>query len=574
MAIVKTDAAGGNQHIWYTDSTTGYQESSSTNPPYLQQVVTWSEDRQLDLQLNYEKTFANVHHLKALLLYEGYGLSGSGVNAWINGFPVYTTDQWWAAGPQSGQNVSRSTNYSTYSNGRKSWVGQLFYDYAGKYLATFSYRYDGSANFSPSERWGFFPSGSVGWIISDEKFFRGVRGIDMLKLRASVGLVGNDAVGGWQWQQSYQSGNSAFFGTSPSSNTGITYGGVINPNLTWEKSLNKDIGIDVNFLKHYSATLDYWYTYTYDILGSRIQTTPPTFSRSLPAVNYGKEKGQSIDLTLGYSNTVGQVNFNTAITASYAYAWYVQRDQNITYDYQNFLEDGRHTNYIAGYEVAGMLKTQADLNKLLSKDPNYNFNGIAPALGQLVYRDINGENNALGKPDGVVDGNDIVVLKKDNNPIVVGWHFEVGYKGFNLSATFNGNFKQWTNVSALTGGVEWNRMWEKWATDMWTPSNPNGTLPYKYSANDGTNYVTHAFSNFWLKNSSFFRLRDLALSYRIPQTLYRKYGFDDINIFVSGTNLFIISKFNQQFFDPEGGGGDGTAFPIMRSLNAGISVSL
>ncbi|MEX6689526.1 SusC/RagA family TonB-linked outer membrane protein [Danxiaibacter flavus] len=573
MANVKTASAQGNQHIWYTDSIVGYQTSSSTNPPYIEQVVTWSEDKQLNFQLNYDRTFADVHHLKAWLIYENYTTSGSGVDAYINGFPVYVTDQWWAAAPQSGQNVNRSTKYSTYTDGRKSWAGQLFYDYAGKYLATFAYRYDGSAKFAPDQRWGVFPSASLGWIISKEKFFRGVRGIELLKLRGSAGLTGNDGVGGWQWQQSYQQGSSAYFGSTPATSTGITYGGIINPALTWEKSLNKNVAVDVNFLKHYSASLEYWNTYTYDILGQRIQTTPPTFSRALPSVNYGKVKGQGLDLTLGYNNMFGKVRFNTSVTASYGYAWNVLKDQNVTYDYQDAIKDGRHTNYIAGYKTEGMLKTQDDLTKLLASKANYTFNGIAPALGQLVYKDINGANNVLGKPDGVVDGNDMVVLKKDNNPIVLGWHFDVGYKGFNLSGTFNGYVKQWKNVSSLAGGVEWNRMWNKWATDMWSPTNTNGSLPYKYSANDGTNGVTSSFSDFWLKNSSFLRLRDLTLSYTIPQAWYQKYGFDNVHIFATGTNLFIISKFNKQYFDPEGGGGDGTAFPIMRSFNAGISVT-
>src|SRR5690606_9017391 len=122
-------------------------------------------------------------------------------------------------------------------------------------------------------------------IVSKEGFFSGVKGIDMLKLRASVGLTGNDVVGGWQWQDSYQGGSSAFFGTQPALNQGIQYNVLPNMNVTWEKYLNKNIGIDINFLKDFSATLEYWHTYTYDILGTRIQTTPPTFSRPLPAVN-------------------------------------------------------------------------------------------------------------------------------------------------------------------------------------------------------------------------------------------------------------------------------------------------
>ncbi|WP_162852679.1 SusC/RagA family TonB-linked outer membrane protein [Dinghuibacter silviterrae] len=607
MATVATGAPYAN-HIWYTDSTTGYV--TSQNVPSIQDVVNWSEDRQLNFQLNYEKTIADVHHFKAWLIYEQYGTSGSGVNALINGFPVTVTDQWWAASTKSGtQFVSNSPNYSTYENGRKSWAGQFFYDYASKYLATFAYRYDGSANFAPNRRWGFFPSGSLGWIMSKERFFEHVKGVDQLKLRATVGLVGNDnlpgltvngvKVGSWQWQQSYQAGNSAYFGATPSTNAGITYGGVINPDLTWEKTLNTNIGIDVSFLKHYTATIDAYHNNTYDILGARIQTIPPTFPRALPAVNYGAEKNQGLELMVGYNGQIGRVRFNTSVNASYGYAWYTKMDQNLTYPWQNLVGSagGRHASYIPGYQVAGILRTQADLNNLAAAKPNYNFYGTTPALGQLVYKDLSGPS---GKPDGVIDDNDITVLRKDNNPVVVGWHFESEWKGFSLAFTFAGYFHQMTDISPVAGGVEWNRMWSKWATDSWSPSTPNASLPYKYSANDPNNQVTYPYeewitanpnytsngavsSSFWLKHSNFIRLRNLTLAYTIPKYLYQRYGIDNVHLFVSGANLFIISRFNRKYWDPESAKvaiaatgsayGDGTDFPIMRSFNGGISVS-
>jgi len=566
-------------YIWGLSDTSVVGTRQSTGTPGLAETATWGGDKQLDLQLNYERSFG-LHHVMGTLVYEGYQTQGTGLNASVNGFPLYTTDQWWATSPNQNsttssggvipnKNVSNSTAYSDITTGRKSWVGQFFYDYADKYLAGFTYRYDGSMNFAPNERWGFFPSGSLGWILSKEHFMEKVRSIDLLKVRASMGLTGNDNVGGWQWQQSYVTGNNAFFGTSPSLNAGLTYGPVVNPNLTWEKSLNQNFAVDVNFMKHFSATVEYWHTYTYDILGQRVQTTPPTFSLTLPSVNYGKEKASGIDFSLGYTRRFGKVDFSTGVVASYGHARYVLRDQNVTYDYQNQVGGGRTTTMLTGYVVDHMIRNQTDLSSWNAANPNYNFNGNKADLGQFVYQDL-GSQGGVHQKDGKIDPYDIAVLRKNNDPIVVGWNLTGEWKGFSLSATFNGNFHRWNAVNISGSGVEWNRMWRTWYTDSWNTTNTNAKYPRYYGAEVG-NSVNMAGSNFWYAPSNFIRLKFLNIGYTIPPRFYKNY-LSAIKVFASGSNLFILSKYNQQFYDPEMSGG--TAFPIIKSYNMGVLVSL
>jgi TonB-linked SusC/RagA family outer membrane protein len=558
-------------HIISTNDTgiVATKTSSQVAQSYIQENAGWSEDKQLNLQLNYEHNYG-LHHVKGWLVYERYVTSGLGMAAAINGFPVYTTDQWWAASTSAAQStVSNSTKYSDTTIGRKSWVGQFFYDYAGKYMASFTYRYDGSMRFAPDQRWGFFPSGSVGWLISKESFFK-VNWIDMLKLRASAGLVGNDAVGGWQWQESYKQGNSAYFGTSPSTSAGITYGGIPNKNLTWEKSLNKNIGVDMNFLRHFNTSLEYWYTHTYDILANRTTLVPPTFSPTLPAYNYGVVNAQGVDVSVGYTNRAGNIIFHTNITGSYGAAKYVLRDVNATYDYQTY--NGRSTTYIAGYQTTGMLRTQDELDAFVKANPNYNFNGNKPALGQLVYSDWASAGN-VKTPDGKIDSYDITILRKNNNPIVLGWNLGAEWKGFVLEATFNGMVRQWKSFNDLTGGVEWNRVWNEWYSDSWSTNTPNAWLPKRYSANDGTRSVNNSGSNFWYADGSFVRLKYLNLAYSLPAKYMQKIGVQGIRFYFTGANLFVISKFNKKYYDPEMGDG-GTSFPIMKSFNFGASITL
>ncbi len=541
------------------------KRSSQIGKSFIEESYSWSNDYQLNFQLNYDRSFRGIHNVKGWLIYESARAQGGGIRAGRETFPVYLTDQWWAAsGDRADSYAGGTTEYTT---GRKSWVGQFFYDYKSKYIASFAYRYDGSMNFAPNKRWGFFPSGSVGWILSKENFFQSVKGIDMLKFRLSAGLIGNDAVGGWQWQQSYNPGNSAFFGTGALTNSGIEYGSIVNEDLTWEKTLNYNVGVDIKFLKHFDASVEYYNTRTYDILGQRIASVPPTFSRSLPSFNYGEIKAQGIEAAIGYRSKMGEFAFYADINGSYGAAKYVIQDQNTTYPWQK--NAGNSTTRIATREVVGMIRTKEELDAFVSANPKYKFYGVVPELGQLIYKDISGPD---GTPDGIVNEWDLTTVKKNNNPIIVGTNLGVEWKGFSVDASFNGSLRQSRFVNNLVAGnVEWNRMWRKWHTDSWTPENTNASLPKRYSINDGASFVTHRSSDFWLKNASFFRLKLLNIGYKIPPNITDKIGLSAIKIYFSGSNLFVISKFNKNYYDPEIA--DGFSFPIIKTYNFGLSVS-
>lgn len=553
-------------HIFSTDDKdlVTLKKSSQIGKSFIQENYNWGNDYQLNFQLNYDHSFKK-HNIKGWLVYEKAEANSGGAFAGRETFPVYTTDQWWAASNQRADDYGGGD--TELSDGRISYVGQAFYDYDGKYLASFSSRYDGSMRFPADKRWGFFPAGSIGWVISKEKFMSGAKGIEMLKVRASAGLTGNDAIGGWQWQQSYQNGNAIFFGTAPVSNVGITYGALTNPNLTWEKTLTYNAGVDVEFLKHFTGSAEYYYIKTYDILGSRIASVPPTFSRTLPSSNYGQINAQGVEINLGYKNSTKNFSYYANLNASYGAAKYKIQDQNVTYPWQ--ANPGKATNRIVTYQATGMIRTQADLDAFKAANPNYKFNSIAPALGQLTYADLSGPN---GTPDGIVDNWDQVQVKDNNNPVVLGLNLGFEWKGFSVDATFNGNLHQSRFVNSLAGGVEWNRMWKPWYDDSWTPQNPNATYPNRIGSQDGTQSVLTTNSTFWLKNANFLRMKLLNVGYNIPSRYVNKIGISRMKFYFSGSNLFVISKFNKDYFDPEIG--DGFSVPIMKTFNFGVNVSL
>ena len=561
--LMITKKSGANQRIISTkdEDIIGTKRSTWVGKEYIQRYATWSGDKQFNVQLNFDRTFNDVHKVSAALVTEWYEGDGAGVYGGRETFPVYRTDQFWAA--SSARQDTWGGGDTDWQSGRMSYIGQFNYTYANKYMVNFSFREDGSMNFAPSERWGFFPAGSVGWVISEEKFFN--KDIfDFLKLRVSVGLTGNDSVGGWQWQESYRSGASAYFGTSPSKNVGITYGSVVNDKLTWEKALSWNYGVDVHFLKHWNASLDYWYRRSYDILGNRQATLPSTFSLSMPAENYGEIHAQGFDFTLGYNGQTKDFNYFARLTASYGW------NKTITQDYAENAQwidipVGKSRSYITGYKFDKIIRTQAELDAFNAEHPNYRCNGLKPELGMMVYEDISGPN---GEPDGEINSWDRVILKDSNNPFVFGLNLGGSWKGLSIDAMFSGRlgYKRW--AYDVCDGVEWNRMWTKWYYDSWTPENPNATLPKRVSANASNTY--YMSTDYWLKDASHMRLKYLTLSYNLPKGLFLDKICENVRIFVTGTNLFVLSSFNKNYYDPEIG--NGNSYPIMRSFNFGIDV--
>lgn len=555
---------GAHNHIISTadEDIQSTRQSVWVGKEYIQRSAGWSGDKQFNVQLNFDRTFNDVHKVSAALVTEWYEGNGAGVYGGRETFPVYRTDQFWAA--SSSRQDTWGGGDTDWISGRMSYIGQFNYTFADKYMVNFSFREDGSMNFAPGHRWGFFPAGSVGWVISEENFFN-KDFVEFLKVRASVGLTGNDSVGGWQWQERYNPGSSAYFGSTPSKNVGITYGPVVNPNLTWEKALSWNFGVDVNFLKHWNVTFDYWIRKSYDILGSRNTTLPSTFSLSMPAENYGEIHAAGYDFSIGYQGKTKDFNYHANLTASYGWNETIKQDYAENAQWID-IPVGKSRSYITGYKFDKIIRTQEELDKFIADHPQgYRHNGLSPELGMMVYEDLSGPN---GEPDGVIDSWDRVILEDNNNPFVLGLNLGGSWKGFSIDAMFSGRlgYKKWN--SDLAGGVEWNRMWKEWYDNSWTPENPNAMLPKRICANNAKTYQSG--SDFWLKDASHMRLKYLTLSYNLPKGTALDKVFQNVRLFVTGTNLFVLSSFNKNYYDPEIG--NGNSYPVMRSFNFGIDV--
>jgi len=562
-----------------------FRRSAQIAKDNIEEDYNWNHDYQVDFQLNYERTFA-AHHINGWMVYEQAGANSGGISGGRETFPVYTVDEWWAASSDrinSWVNGNRSDTY-----GRKSWVGQVFYEYGKKYIAGVAFRYDASPKFPPDKRWGLFPSASAGWIISRENFFKHAKAIDFLKFRVSAGLTSSDNIGNWpspdnrqagfsnvllaqaanwQWQRNYRQTGAAFFGTDGTPDVGITYGGIPNPNVTWEKTLNCNVAFDINFWEHFNASAEYYYSKTYDILGQRIARVSPTFPRALPNVNYGEIRAKGADFSLGGDYRVGAFAYYAKVNMNYGAPVTIIKDQNVTYPYEDRL--GKSLTRIADRAVTGMIRTPADLDAFKKANPLYAYYGHAPELGQLTYEDISGPQ---GAPDGIINDWDKKTLYENNNPIHLGLNFGGAWKGFTIDVGFAGKTYMKKYMNGLAGGNESRRIWQKMYGDSWTPENPNAAWPKRYRNGDPLNSVNRDGSSFWIKDAGFLRLRLLNMGYNIPESALKKTGISGFKIYFSGSNLFIISEFNDLYYDPELS--NGFSYPVIRNFSFGINISL
>lgn len=541
------------------------------NKNSLNESLAYSQDYQLNFQLNFDRTFYKTHHFQGLLVYEKSENTSGGFSATRENFPFYMTDQWWATSDvRLDSYVSGNINQTS---GRLSYIGQFNYDYKSKYLLALAFREDGSMKFAPDKRWGFFPAVSAGYIISEEPFFKSISAIDFLKVRASIGMTGNDAVGGWQWQQSYISVNTSgiavnnsYFGETPSKNNGLTYGVLANPNLTWEKVLSYNVGVDASFFKHWSGMIEYWYKQSYDILDQRIASYPSTFSLKLPDENYGQIDAQGFDFSLGYKNHSGDFKYQANLNMSYGWNKIIAKDYAANAKPID-IPTGTSTSQIKGYVFDQIIRTQDDLDKFNIEYPGYKYNGIVPALGMMVYKDLSGPG---GVPDGTIDGWDMVKLFKNNFPIVYGLNLGLSWKGIDLDMMFNGKLGYQKSFQSITDFAANNRSYVGWYDNVWTPETPDGWLPQPKATAKERTYLSPN-SAFWYEDASFLRMKYLNLSYTIPNRMYKRVlPIDGIKVFFAGTNLFYLSDF--RLYDPELDSGS-KDYPIMRTFNFGVKVS-
>jgi TonB-linked SusC/RagA family outer membrane protein len=548
---------GEHNHIIKLDEIASTKQLNARD--WINEQYNTGNNYQLNGFITYNQRFGK-HDVGALLVYE----QAEGFSDWFRGqrnfYISNAIDQLFAGSSDANDST---VDGSGSEDGRLSYAGRFNYGYADKYLLEASFRYDGSVRFASEQRWGFFPSVSAAWRISEENFFKNhVRFIDYLKLRGSVGLLGNDLVGGWQWMQRYTFSSGAQYG---STSKGIQSDVVPNPYITWEKSLSYNGGLDIGFLDNkLTATIDAFYKHTYDILGSRIASMPSTFGANMPNENYGIVDSKGFEVELGYANHIGQ-DFNYYVRGNVGYATnkLIKRDEaeNLR-PYQSAI--GYNTDRAMGYIFTDIIRTQADLDAL---PEGYTIFGATPELGMMNYKDIRGANS--DEPDGKVDGNDQEwILNHITPPIHYGFSLGGSWKGLALDIFFQGFAGHQLFLQPRETNID--QAWVNFAmwNDHWTPDNIDAKFPRAYGHQLQNN------STFMRRNASFMRLKNISLSYTVPKSLIAKAGIAQLRFFLTGNNLLLLED-HVKYFDPELGNDSYNivSYPIMKSYSFGVNLS-
>ncbi|RZM28987.1 MAG: SusC/RagA family TonB-linked outer membrane protein [Pedobacter sp.] len=441
-------------------------------------------------------------------------------------------------------------------------VGRLDYSFKSRYMLGFTGSYSGSENYAPGSRYGFFPAVAAGWLISNEDFLKGSNVIDYLKLRASYGRSGNigptyDASGNvvrLPYRTLFTRDAGPFLGTTFStSTTARLVSPAGNPLTTWEKIDRLNVGTDVNFLKGALAlSFDYFDERRTDILGPA--NLPGIVGIAVAQVNSGRVDSKGFDFSSSFSKQFGEFALSTNANLTYAQNVIIQRIEN-TLATQSTV--GR---YIGGgnyYIAEGIFQSQAEINA----SPRQTLSSLV-VPGDLKYKDVNN--------DGLIDANDATAADFTDIPkMYYGFGLNLRYKQFDLGVQFQGvegrTIDLVSHFHAGPNGL--NQL----LSNSWTPATAaTANLPRVGISDNGNNTAS---STFWLHSGDFLKLRAAELGYSTPEALNKRLRFKGARIFLSGNNLFTISKLNKLGIDPETpNAGRFSSYPYVKTYAVGINV--
>lgn len=455
-------------------------------------------------------------------------------------------------------------------------TGRFAYYYNQKYLMEFNFGYNGSENFAPGKRYGFFPAGSIGWVVSEEEFMKKASWIDFLKVRASYGLVGSDNVSSrFPYLAFYGGGSGYDFGNNFGTNVGGTSeGNMANANLTWEKARKLNVGIDFTTLNQRLAlTIDAFYEYRFDIItdmnSDGIMGYPDIVGKDAALQNLGEVSNRGVDIELSWNDKIGK-DFRYYIRPNLTFSrnrleykaevarknsWRKETGKRL---YENFV-------YVFDHFVAD--QEEADRLNKIGYQP---WGQLIP--GDVVYKDLD--------RNGVIDDEDRTAMGNPRSPeLMFGIPFGFQYKNFDFSVLLQGA----TKSSILLNGAavfdfqqfEQDKIGrvKKMHLDRWTPET---AATAKYPA---LHYGTHdnnknGNSSLFLYDASYLRLKNVEIGYNVSPKLLRKFHVQQARIYVQGLNLLTFDKLGDVDIDPETKSGDGASwYPIQKVFNFGIDIT-
>lgn len=507
--LITTTTASSNatEHLGYGESHSGDRSSY------------------LEGSINYSRKFGN-HNVGALFLYQH--------------------SQRNELSSSRGNNSASSEAAIEYRH--QGIAGRVTYGYADRYFVEANFGYNGSENFAPGHRFGFFPSVALGYMISNEKFWKPIsKTIDQLKIRASYGKVGNDEIGGGRrflYMSTLGSSYSYAWGTEVKSTSGSSVGHWANTEVSWEESKKLDLGLDLSMFYCLKLNVDYFHEMRDGIFLQR--NTIPYYtgiSQSyMPYVNVGEMMNQGVDATLVFTKKIGEVDVMLRGNFTYARNKILDMDEpDNDWAYLNSTGLPRWQNF--GYVALGLFKDQAEIDASPKQDL-----GSTPRPGDIKYMDLNN--------DGIINSFDRKPIGYTDVPeIVYGAGASLRWKGFDFSFLFQGAthcnfFINYGHTTAFSSTfIRRSSVLKDVYGNYWSESNPDPNAKYPRLAAPGQGANNTEKSTFWMVDGSYCRLKSAELGYTIPSRITKKAGIQTLRVYLSGVNLLTFSPF--RLWDPE-----------------------
>lgn len=504
--------------------------------------------------LTYSNLFNETHRVSGLALFESIDYANNNFMAYRKDFLTPSIEQLYA-----GSTSGMSNDGSAGEMGRASLVMRINYAFKDRYLVETILRADASAKFPSDSRWGYFPGISLGWVASQEDFFKSLTFVDDLKLRVSYGQSGNDAVGNFQYLSGYSMRGTYLLGDAPIS--GLYSTGLANPLLTWEKMSIYNGGIDFSFLgRKVHGSIEGFYRQRDGIPATRIQSLPSTFGSALPPENLNSLNDRGFELNLGTAGKTGNFSYDVSGNISWSRSkWDTYEEPDYEDPEQKRINQlsGQWTDRVFGYVSEKLFTSQEEIDAL-----KYTYSALGGnhslRPGDIKYSDLN--------EDGVLDWKDQKDIGMGTMPHwMYGFSVELKYRDFDLSALFQGAFGYYTN--AALGFETEVKYKERWTQEK---NNANALIP-RLGGSTSNGWT----SDYYYKSTSYLRLKNASLGYNVPKKILDRVGVNQVRLYVAGTNLFTVSNIRKYGIDPEvpNIGNKLMYYPQQRTFSFGLNLS-
>jgi len=460
---------------------------------------------------------------------------------------------------------------------REGWSNRLSYNFIQRYFVDVTANYSGSENFAPGKRYGFFPAASAGWIISDENFMKGSGSfLDLLKIRGSYGLVGNDAIGAarrFAFNDFYSRSTTGYnFGTAFTGVSGTGQLALANPDLTWEKAYKTSLGFDAKLFKQsLSISADYFYEDRKDLTTASL--LPSLLGQSLIYVNEGEAEYKGFETGINYNKKIGAVNLNvfgnftynvSKILAINEGAGLPSYQKQLGHPISSVISPAATATTGAGYISTmlisnGIFQSQAEIDA----SPKQMLSGSVKP-GDIKYVDQNG--------DGQI--NDLDRVRTDFNFVpkaFFGFGASVSVKNFDLNFLFQGTSGRSITIQNLVNSGNANNGYlSQFSVDRWTPGNTNAPYPRLLLTDRGNNTAN---SDFWIRSGDYIRLKNVELGYSLSPAFIKRLKISQLRFYVGGLNLLTFDKLGDLPIDPElPESGYNASYPYMKIYSLGLNL--